>query len=76
MISEDLKIDVLPEEGKKELMDFYEFLLKKYRISVSKRKENLSEFAGILEKLPIKPEEYQKIIRKGLDLSKITQNDK
>ena len=63
MMNEDLKIDILLEEGKKELMDFYEFLLKKYGISVSKRKKNLSEFAGTLEKLPIKPEEYQKITR-------------
>ena len=65
MISKDLKIDVLPEEGKKELIDFYEFLLRKYGISVSKRKKNLSEFAGTLEKLPIKPEEYQIKIREG-----------
>ncbi len=39
MINEDLKIDILPEEGKKELMDFYEFLLKKYGISISKKKK-------------------------------------
>ena len=47
MISKDLKIDVLPEEEKKELMDFYEFLLKKYRISVPKKGKtylNLQEF--------------------------------
>ncbi|WP_293448422.1 hypothetical protein [Persephonella sp.] len=46
MISKDLKINVLPEE-KKELMDFYEFLLKKYRISVPKKGKtylNLQEF--------------------------------
>ena len=67
MINEELKIDILPEEGKKELMDFYEFLLKKYGISISKKKKNLSEFAGILEKLPIKPEEYQNVIRKEWD---------
>ncbi|WP_457640385.1 DUF2281 domain-containing protein [Persephonella sp.] len=64
MISEDLKIDVLPEESRKELMDFYEFLLNKYGISVSKKKKNLSKFAGVLKELPIKPEEYQRKIRK------------
>ena len=67
MISKELKIDVLPDEGKKELMDFYEFLLKKYGISTPKKKKNLSEFAGILEKLPIEPEEYQKTIREEWD---------
>jgi len=63
MESKDIKIDILPEEGRKELMDFYEFLLKKYNISVSKKKRNLSKFAGILKELPIKPEEYQRKIR-------------
>jgi len=67
MIGENLKIEILPEEGKKELMEFYEFLLKKYGISIPKRKKNLTEFAGILEKLPVKPEEYQKIIREEWD---------
>ncbi|WP_457625251.1 DUF2281 domain-containing protein [Persephonella sp.] len=67
MIDKDLKIDILPEEGRKELMDFYEFLLKKYGISVSKKKKNLSKFTGVLKKLSIKPEEYQRKTREEWD---------
>ncbi|SNZ06205.1 Protein of unknown function [Persephonella hydrogeniphila] len=64
MKNKELKLDVLPEEGKKELFDFYEFLLQKYGISISKEnKKNIGRFAGII-KLSKEPLNYQKEIRK------------
>jgi len=61
----ELNIDSLPENAKKELLDFYEFLIKKYGKSNNKQnRKPLSKFAGILDNLPIDPLEYQNRIRK------------
>ncbi|ACN99303.1 conserved hypothetical protein [Sulfurihydrogenibium azorense Az-Fu1] len=62
--SKELRLDVLPEEGKKELLDFYEFLLQKYGISVRREsKKNIKEFIGII-KLSKEPLRYQEEMRK------------
>jgi len=58
-LKEKIDVNLLPENAKKELLDFYEYLLDKY----VKKKKNISEYAGILEKLPIEPMEYQNSIR-------------
>ncbi len=45
-----LDLDILPEEARKEIEDFYEFLLKKYRVKEKKRKIDI----GHLIPAPIK----------------------
>jgi hypothetical protein len=37
---EGLNINLLPEEAKRELYDFYEYLLKKYGVRNNKRKKD------------------------------------
>jgi len=67
---EKIDLELLPEEARKKLLDFYEFLLNKYSINKkgckSKRKR-LSTFAGILKKVTIEPLEYQKELRSEWD---------
>jgi hypothetical protein len=65
-LREGIDLSLLPEEGKKELINFYKFLLKKYEIT--KKEESLklkeiSKFAGSLENLSIDPLEFQKSLR-------------
>ena len=67
---ERIDLELLPEEARRKLVDFYEFLLNKYSIN---RKEcesehkKLSKFAGILKKVTIEPLEYQKELRSEWD---------
>jgi len=67
---EKIDLFLLPEEGRKELINFYEFLLKKYGITKKETplKENeISKFAGMLENLPIDPLQFQKSLREEWD---------
>ncbi len=36
---EQLDLDILPDEAKREIKDFYEFLLKKYKNKIQTKKE-------------------------------------
>ncbi|WP_456371154.1 DUF2281 domain-containing protein [Thermodesulfatator atlanticus] len=60
-----IDLELLPEEARKELLDFYEFLVEKYGIVKKERRskaEIISKFAGIL-KLSVDPLEYQRSVR-------------
>ncbi len=66
---EKIDLELLPEEARKELIDFYESLVEKYGIIKQEKQskiEALSRFAGIL-KLPIDPLKYQKTMRDEWD---------
>ena len=48
----NLNIEILPEEARKELMTFYEFLLVKYKKKINKTEALKKLFAGPKGKLP------------------------
>ena len=52
----EIDLDALPEEARKELMDFYEFLSKKYKIKHLKLPQGFYN--------PIKVESYNKIAKR------------
>ena len=55
-----INLESLSQEAREDLLNYYKNLLQK---SKKKEKSNLSKYAGILNKLPIEPLEYQKKIR-------------
>lgn len=67
MKTKEINIDILPEEAKKELLNYYDYLIKKYGIFKRQKKENIAKFAGILKNLKENPLEYQKKIRSEWD---------
>jgi len=42
--TEQLDLDILPDEAKKEIKDFYEFLVKKYKIQTKKELDEVDRF--------------------------------
>jgi hypothetical protein len=42
--TEQLNLDILPDEAKKEIKDFYESLLKKYKIQTKKELDEVDRF--------------------------------
>ncbi|MFP4346463.1 MAG: hypothetical protein ACLFU8_17390 [Anaerolineales bacterium] len=49
-VSEQLDLSILPEDARKELRDFYHFLVERYRVADSKdNEEHTSGFAKFLQ---------------------------